>query len=172
MGAREVVMKVGRFFFGPEWRPGKYLPGYLLIAFCAFGLELIGVHTGAYTYDASAFKIWGVPLDIMALWTVVGALSWWASTRRGVLTGVLTGVLVDLLLLEPLAYNLRWWWWTSDFTPHLGMFGTVGNIIAWTAMTLLSVVVLTRNDKIHVAEGERMGAFVSRALVLIPLGKL
>ena len=172
MGARAAVMKVGRFFFGPEWRPGKYLPGYLLIAMCAFGLEVIGVGTGAYTYSPSAFKILGVPLDIMALWTVVGALSWWVSTRRGLLAGVLTGVLVDLLLLEPLAYTLRWWWWTSDFTPHLGMFGTVGNIVAWTAMTLLSVAVLTRNDKIPVAEGERMGSFVTRALVLIPLGKL
>jgi len=172
MGARDLVMRVGRLFFGKEWVPGRYLPGYLLIAACAFGLELIGVHTGAYTYSPSPFKAWGVPFDILALWTVVGGLSWWVSRHRGLVAGVLTGVLVDLLVLEPLAYNLQWWWWTSDFTPHLGTFGTVGNIIAWTSMTLLSVVVLNRNHSIPVAEGERMGSFVTRALVLIPLGKL
>jgi len=144
MGAYGLVSRVRTDLLGPGWGPGRLLPGAIVIALSAFALEVYGVGVGAYTYGDWPVKVWGVPPGILVVWVLVGGLSWWVGMRRGAIAGVATGVALDTFVLEPLAYHFHLWWWTSSFTPHLGYFGTVGNIVAWAGVCALSFLVLRR----------------------------
>lgn len=129
---------------GHGWRQGRLLPGALLIAVAALALETYGVGVGAYEYGDWPLKLDGVPLGVLVIWVAAGLLSWRIAEGHGVAAGVGAVVALDALVIEPVAHWGHLWWWTSGFTPHLGPFGTVGNVVAWTGMCLLGVVVLRR----------------------------
>jgi hypothetical protein len=146
MGAYGVVHRLGDGALGHVWRLGRLLPGILVITVTGLALETYGVGSGAYAYGDWPFKLDGVPLGITVVWVVAGLLSWRIAERWGIATGVGVTVALDALVIEPIAHYAHLWWWTSAFTPHMGAFGTVGNVVAWAGMCLLGVVVLRRVD--------------------------
>jgi hypothetical protein len=146
MGAYGTVRRLEDGLLGHDRRPGHLVPGILLIAVAALALETYGVGVGAYEYGDWPLKLDGVPLGVLVMWAAAGLLSWRIAEGRGVAAGVAAVVALDALLIEPVAHWAHLWWWTSGFTPHLGPFGTVGNVVAWTGMCVLGVVVLRRVD--------------------------
>lgn len=125
------------------WRCGEMLNPKLrnpsiIMGLFAFGLEATGVASGAYLYGNFPIKLLGVPLIIPVMWVALTYLAYLIYSKRGV-KGMLLVWLFDLLILEPIAYHLNWWRWTSPYSLLITPFGTTANMVVWILMCYLGV---------------------------------
>jgi len=110
----------------------------LLYVVFATLLELLGVNSRTYGYGDFPFKLFGLPLVIPLLWILVGYLSHILYCKDGV-KGVALLPLVDLFVLEPTAYYLNLWRWTTPLSLLIVPFGTVANVLIWSGLSFLGV---------------------------------
>ncbi|MDJ0766507.1 MAG: carotenoid biosynthesis protein [Myxococcota bacterium] len=129
------------------------------VGMVAFGIEVVGVKTGAvfgqYAYgEVLGFKLWGVPLIIGFNWmlVVLGAVSGarLVVKRRAAVVCVagLLALLFDLVL-EPTAIALHYWTWYGQQVP-------VQNYAVWTGLTMIAAAAYSSFGCQH---NERLPAF-------------
>ena len=111
----------------------------LLCALFALLMETFGVATGAYYYGAFPFKVFGVPLVIVAMWAVIAVFSHSVKSRYGILVGVLAAYSLDLL--EPIAFYTGAWVWSHIYTPRIYFGSTVGNVFGWLLILYVSILI-------------------------------
>jgi putative membrane protein len=110
---------------------------YALIAFLAYSVEALGIHTGwpfgEYWYGSPLGPhVFEVPILIGLLWLLLLAGSaYWAkkiTKRKGWQVVIVAAMMVGLdFLIEPVAVALEFWTWSDVDIPwnnYLGWFGT------------------------------------------------
>jgi len=115
----------------------------LLICFGTLTMEIIGVLHGFYFYGSFPLKIFGVPLAIPIGWSIICFLSYFISTKKGILIGIVCGYLIDLAL-EPIAFYTTAWTWASTGTPQIYFGSTIGNTLVWVTVISISTVTLSK----------------------------
>jgi len=111
-------------------------------------MEIIGVLHGFYFYGSFPHKIFGVPLAIPIGWSIICFISYFISTKKGILIGIICGYLIDLAL-EPFAFYTGIWSWASTGTPQIYFGSTIGNALVWVTVISISTVTLSKAGNVR-----------------------
>jgi putative membrane protein len=123
----------------------------IMLGFGAFGVEIVGLHTGFpfgnYSYtETLGFHIAGVPLAIGAAWyvTIVSARRiCQTASRRPIRTALCSAVLTLAfdIALEPMAWHVaQYWQWQADQVP-------IQNYASWFVISFVAVVLLEQGER-------------------------